>query len=73
MTKDKLVEFWQGLVNSKKRFLWAIRPNLVIQKDGKGQIPVELVEGTKDRGVYGGLGPARGGLGPPSSRWVFDS
>ena len=27
MTKDKLVEFWYGLVNSKKRFLWAIRPN----------------------------------------------
>ncbi|KAK7828073.1 7-deoxyloganetic acid glucosyltransferase [Quercus suber] len=35
MTKDKLMEFWYGLVNSKKRFLWAIRPDLVIQKDEK--------------------------------------
>nr|POE87077.1 7-deoxyloganetic acid glucosyltransferase [Quercus suber] len=50
LTKDKLMEFWYGLVNSKKRFLWAVRPDLVIQKDGEGQIPVELVEGTKDRG-----------------------
>ena len=57
MTKDKLMEFWYGLVNSKKRFLWAIRPDLVIQKDGEGQIPVELVEGTKDRGYMVGWVP----------------
>ena len=25
MTKEELMEFWYGLVNSKKRFLWAIR------------------------------------------------
>ena len=36
MTKDELMEFWYGLVNSKKCFLWAIRPDLVTQKDGKG-------------------------------------
>ena len=57
MTKDKLIEFWYGLVNSKKRFLWAIRPDLVIQKDGEGQIPVELVEGTTDRGYMVGWVP----------------
>uniref|UniRef100_A0A7N2RA04 UDP-glycosyltransferases domain-containing protein n=1 Tax=Quercus lobata TaxID=97700 RepID=A0A7N2RA04_QUELO len=57
MTKDKLMEFWYGLVNSKKRFLWAIRPDLVLQKDGEGQIPVELVEGTKDRGYMVGWVP----------------
>ncbi|KAK7828074.1 7-deoxyloganetic acid glucosyltransferase, partial [Quercus suber] len=34
MTKEELMEFWYGLVNSKKHFLWVIRPNLVIQKDG---------------------------------------
>ena len=50
MTKDELMEFWYGLVNSKKRFLWAIRHDLVTQKDGEGQIPLELIEGTKDRG-----------------------
>uniref|UniRef100_A0A7N2MG25 Glycosyltransferase n=1 Tax=Quercus lobata TaxID=97700 RepID=A0A7N2MG25_QUELO len=57
MTKDKLMEFWYGLVNSKKRFLWAIRPNLVTQKDGEGQIPLELVEGTKDQGYMVGWVP----------------
>ena len=55
MTEDKLMEFWYCLVNSKKRFLWAIRPNLVIH--GEGQIPVELVEGTKDRGYMVGWVP----------------
>ena len=55
MTEDKLMEFWYCLVNSKKRFLGAIRPNLVIH--GEGQIPVELVEGTKDRGYMVGWVP----------------
>uniref|UniRef100_A0A7N2MFJ4 Uncharacterized protein n=1 Tax=Quercus lobata TaxID=97700 RepID=A0A7N2MFJ4_QUELO len=57
MTKEELMEFWYGLVNSKKRFLWAIRPDLVTQKDGEGQIPHELVEGTKDRGYTVGWVP----------------
>ena len=29
MTNDELMEFWYGLVNSKKHFLWAIRPDFV--------------------------------------------
>ncbi|XP_075669117.1 7-deoxyloganetic acid glucosyltransferase-like [Castanea sativa] len=57
MTKEELMEFWYGLVNSKKRFLWAIRPDLVTQKDVEGQIPLELVEGTKDRGYMVGWVP----------------
>ncbi|KAK7828075.1 7-deoxyloganetic acid glucosyltransferase, partial [Quercus suber] len=44
-------------VNSKKRFLWAIRLDLVTQKDGEGQIPLELIEGTKDRGCMVGWVP----------------
>ena len=57
MTKDELMEFWYGLVNSKKHFLWAIRPNLVTQKDGEDQIPLELIEGTNDRGYMVGWVP----------------
>ena len=57
MTKDELMEFWYGLVNSKQRFLWAIRPDLVAQKYDEGQILVELVEGTKDRGCMVGWAP----------------
>ncbi|KAM4093874.1 hypothetical protein ACB094_06G152100 [Castanea mollissima] len=43
MTKDELMEFWYGLVNSKKH--------------GKDQIPLELFEGTKDRGYMVGWVP----------------
>jgi hypothetical protein len=57
MTKDELIEFWYGLVNSKQWFLWAIRPDLVAQKYDEGQIPMELVEGTKDRGCMVGWAP----------------
>ncbi|GMY08125.1 7-deoxyloganetic acid glucosyltransferase-like [Fagus crenata] len=57
MTKDELMEFWYGLVNSKQQFLWAIRPDLVAQKYDESQIPLELVEGTKDRGCMVGWAP----------------
>ena len=57
MTKDELMDFWYGLVNSKKHFFWAISLNLVTQKDGEGQIPLELVEGTKDQGYMVGWVP----------------
>ncbi|KAL6997601.1 7-deoxyloganetic acid glucosyl transferase, partial [Sarracenia purpurea var. burkii] len=48
VTKDQLMEFWHGLVDSGKRFLWAIRPDSIV--DGTNQIPTELLEGTKERG-----------------------
>uniref|UniRef100_A0A2N9J8B9 Uncharacterized protein n=1 Tax=Fagus sylvatica TaxID=28930 RepID=A0A2N9J8B9_FAGSY len=57
ITRDQLIEFWYGLVNSKQRFLWVIRPDLVAQKDVEGQIPAELVEGTKERGYLVGWAP----------------
>ncbi|KAJ9175820.1 hypothetical protein P3X46_014332 [Hevea brasiliensis] len=52
MTRDQLMEFWHGLVNSKKKFLWVIRPESVINQDGDnlGEIPEELQEGGKERG-----------------------
>jgi hypothetical protein len=56
------MKFWQGLVNSKKRFLWIIRPDLVDENDGDGQTLTELVVGTKEKAVA----PLRS----PSSRVV---
>ncbi|KAF5182356.1 7-deoxyloganetic acid glucosyltransferase [Thalictrum thalictroides] len=50
MTHKQMLEFWYGLVNSGKRFLWAIRPDSVIDKDEKYQIPHELTAGTEQRG-----------------------
>lgn len=47
MTKDQLMEFWYGLVNSGCKFLWVIRPDAVA---GENEVPADLKEGTKQRG-----------------------
>jgi len=48
MTREEILEFWHGLLNSKKTFLWVIRPNMVQEK---GLIK-ELEEKTsKERGL----------------------
>ncbi|KAJ9175807.1 hypothetical protein P3X46_014321 [Hevea brasiliensis] len=51
LTREQLMEFWHGIVNSKKRFLWVIRPDSVTTKDGDAEnFPEELEEGPKQRG-----------------------
>lgn len=50
LTKDQLIEFWYGLVNSNVRFLWVIRPDSIAGKDKENKPPVELEEGIKKRG-----------------------
>ncbi|KAF5182496.1 7-deoxyloganetic acid glucosyltransferase [Thalictrum thalictroides] len=57
MTHKEMMEIWHGLVDSRKRFLWVIRPNSVKDTDEKNQIPAELTEGTKDRGYMVGWCP----------------
>ncbi|KAJ8747351.1 hypothetical protein K2173_012931 [Erythroxylum novogranatense] len=50
-TKEQFLEFWHGLVDSKKRFLWVMRADSVAKIDGEAEdYPPELVEGTKERG-----------------------
>lgn len=60
ITRDQMLEFWYGLVNSKTRFLWVARPDLVA---GEGQIPAELLEETKERGYIVGWAPQEEVLG----------
>lgn len=50
LRESQFREFWHGLVNSGKRFLWVVRPNLVAGKDGENGVLEELEEGTKERG-----------------------
>lgn len=57
VSKDLLMEFWHGLVNSGQRFLWVIRPDSVAGKDWESQIPVELSQATKQRGYIVGWAP----------------
>ncbi|XP_050209909.1 7-deoxyloganetic acid glucosyl transferase-like [Mercurialis annua] len=50
ITKEQLVEFWHGIVNSKIPFLWVIRPDSVTNLND-GKFPEELLEeGEKDNG-----------------------
>lgn len=51
VTRTELLEFWHGLVNSQKRFLWAMRPDLLDGGGDVGQVPEELVGATKERGL----------------------
>lgn len=50
LSREQLMEFWYGLVNSGQHFLWVMRPESIVGKDGESQIPVEISEGTKVRG-----------------------
>ncbi|XP_059666349.1 7-deoxyloganetic acid glucosyl transferase-like [Cornus florida] len=66
VTRDQLLEFWHGLVNSGQRFLWVMRPDSIAGKDEESQIPIELVEGMKERGYMVGWAPQEEVLAHPS-------
>ncbi|KAA8539657.1 hypothetical protein F0562_026349 [Nyssa sinensis] len=65
-TKKELMEFWHGLVNSGKRFLWVIRSNAIASEVWDRQTPAELAEGTKERGYIVGWAPQEEVLAHPS-------
>ncbi|XP_059428672.1 7-deoxyloganetic acid glucosyltransferase-like [Corylus avellana] len=50
MTRGQLLEFWHGMVNSGKPFLWVVRRDGIEGAEGEHPIPEELQEGTKERG-----------------------
>ncbi|KAE8099292.1 hypothetical protein FH972_017285 [Carpinus fangiana] len=50
MTRGQLLEFWHGLVNSGKPFLWVVRRDGIEGAEGEHPIPEELQESTKERG-----------------------
>lgn len=50
MTRHQLTEFWHGLVHSKTRFLWVRRPGSIIETGHDDEVPMELEEGTRERG-----------------------
>ncbi|KAL8540550.1 hypothetical protein ACS0TY_001981 [Phlomoides rotata] len=49
VTAQQLTEFAWGLANSKKPFLWVIRPDMVAGESA--MVPPEFVEETKDRSL----------------------
>ncbi|KNA13884.1 hypothetical protein SOVF_112160, partial [Spinacia oleracea] len=71
ITKDQLIEFWQGLVNSGSRFLWIQRPRSVIGMDDdivheQQQLPSGLLKGVRENGFITNWGPQEEILSHPS-------
>jgi len=64
MTQDQLLEFAWGLANSKKPFLWIIRPDLVI--GGSVILPSEFENEILDRGLIASWCPQEKVLNHPS-------
>ncbi|KAI5442850.1 hypothetical protein KIW84_011758 [Lathyrus oleraceus] len=64
MTEEKLLEFAWGLANSKKPFLWIIRPDLVI--GGSVVMSSEFVSEISDRGLIASWCPQEKVLNHPS-------
>ncbi|KAM7499319.1 hypothetical protein LguiA_023733 [Lonicera macranthoides] len=62
---EELMEFWYGLVNSGQRFLWVRRPDSVASED-EGEVPSEVVEGTRERGYLVGWAPQEEVLAHPA-------
>ncbi|KAL9303254.1 hypothetical protein ACSQ67_020517 [Phaseolus vulgaris] len=51
LSEEQLLEFWHGLVNSLKPFLWVVRKDLMNGKAGFGDnVAEELELGTRERG-----------------------
>ncbi|KAH6777614.1 hypothetical protein C2S51_008926 [Perilla frutescens var. frutescens] len=66
VTREQLLEFWHGLVNSSQRFLWVMRPDSVAGNDGGDRIPDELMKGTEDKGYLVEWAPQDEVLNHPS-------
>ncbi|KAL8224082.1 hypothetical protein R6Q57_019557 [Mikania cordata] len=66
LERDQFLEFWHGLVNSKKPFLWVIRKDLVLGKSDEDKLHVDLEKGTKERGYMVGWAPQEEVLAHPA-------
>ncbi|GAB2277242.1 hypothetical protein Dimus_011949 [Dionaea muscipula] len=66
LSRAELREFWTGLVQSKKLFLWVVRPDSVTGAEGDNPTPLELVEGTKERGYLVSWAPQEEVLAHPA-------
>ncbi|XP_057804599.1 7-deoxyloganetic acid glucosyltransferase-like [Salvia miltiorrhiza] len=66
MTRVQLYEIWHGLVNSGARFLWARRPGSVSGSEPDDEVPLDLLEGTKERGYVVSWVPQEEVLAHPS-------
>ncbi|KAL0321900.1 UNVERIFIED_CONTAM: 7-deoxyloganetic acid glucosyl transferase [Sesamum calycinum] len=66
LTRNELLEFWYGLVNSGHKFLWVMRPDSIVGDNKDNPNSAELEEGTKERGYLVGWVPQNEVLAHPS-------
>ncbi|TKY63374.1 7-deoxyloganetic acid glucosyltransferase [Spatholobus suberectus] len=67
LSHEQLLEFWHGLVNSLKPFLWVIQKDLINGEGGLGNsVPLELEQGTKERGLLVDWAPQEEVLAHPA-------
>ncbi|MQM19638.1 hypothetical protein Taro_052647 [Colocasia esculenta] len=66
LSRAHLLEFWHGLVNTHHRFLWVIRPDLLEETGGAGDVLPELKEGTKEKGYLVEWAPQQEVLAHPA-------
>ncbi|XVF08198.1 hypothetical protein REPUB_Repub06bG0205600 [Reevesia pubescens] len=50
-THEQMLEFWHGLFNSGKPFLWVIRPDSIIGEDDPGKALIDLEERSKGKAL----------------------
>lgn len=62
---EELMEFWYGLVNSGQRFLWVRRPDSIAGEE-EGEVPSDVVKGTRERGYLVGGAPQEEVLAHPA-------
>ncbi|KAK9692022.1 hypothetical protein RND81_09G235700 [Saponaria officinalis] len=65
--RDELMEIWEGLVQSNKYFMWAIRPDLIKSNDGDFKTSEALLEGPKERGWVVSWAPQEAVLAHPAT------
>ncbi|GFY95428.1 UDP-Glycosyltransferase superfamily protein [Actinidia rufa] len=74
LTPDQLTEFAWGISNSNHPFLWIIRPDLVVVRDGEGwALPPVYLENTRERGLIASLCPQEKVLNHSSIGGFFTS
>ncbi|KAL3341929.1 hypothetical protein AABB24_026111, partial [Solanum stoloniferum] len=66
VSRDEIMEFWHGLMNSKVKFLWVMRPNMLKGDVSHDQFMKELVEGCKGIGYIASWAPQKMVLAHPS-------
>ncbi|XP_060203421.1 7-deoxyloganetic acid glucosyltransferase-like [Lycium barbarum] len=59
VSRNEILEFWHGLLNSKVKFLWVMRPNILKGGGSHDEFMKELVEGCKGIGYIVSWAPQK--------------